>query len=55
MSTTTQTDDNEFARYLTQYLIDHQNDFLGDDMDGTYWIERDNLYKVICELENTLP
>jgi len=46
--------DDEFARYLTSYLKDHEDEFLDTDWAGPY-IRTQNLYELIKQFRQELP
>jgi hypothetical protein len=51
-------DDNEFARYLTQYLCDNDYWVSGGPISGVYpeiFIDQDVLYSVIKDFMDNLP
>ena len=54
MITSIQTDDNEYARYLAQYIVDHGDLCVHEVGDYGFYLDYEELYKVICEFENSL-
>jgi hypothetical protein len=46
--------DDEFARYLTSYLVQNRYKFVKDDK-GRLVIEEDELYELIKEFRQELP
>lgn len=48
-------DDDEVVRYLSSYIVDHQDDFLVRIYDGHIILDRDLLEKTIKEFYESLP
>jgi len=47
-------DDNEFARYLAQYLVDNQERFIVENFTG-YFLDQDDLESTIRQFLDVLP
>lgn len=48
------TDDDEFARYLASYLADYSYRFIAEDRVGAY-VKEEYLYELIKEFRQELP
>lgn len=54
MITSTQTDDNEYARYLATFLCQNDYKLIHESGDYGFYLDYEELVKLITEYENSL-